>query len=240
MNFVNSWLAEIWEEKTEETKEEKVFEKQGDYPEGLVPSGVIVLTAGVDVQKDHFYIVIRGWGIGEESWLIRACRVEAWEDVTAVLFKTDYKRASGDPFKVRLSCVDSGYRTDEVYEICRRRRDVARAIKGENHLSGVPYRPTRIDRNPKTGSVIEGGLSLWRLDTSLYKDKITRMVSSAPGDPSQWHVFKDVSEEYVRQFCAEHKILVRDRKSGRTWEEWKKKSTGAPNHYWDAEVYAAA
>lgn len=240
MNFVNSWLAEIWEEKSEETKEEKILEKQTDYPEGLVPTGAVVLTAGVDVQKDHFYLVIRGWGIGEESWLIRAARVEAWEDVVAVLFKTEYKRASGDPFKVRLSCVDSGFRTDEVYELCRRWRDVARAVKGENHLSGVPYRPTRIDRNPKTGAVIEGGLSLWRLDTSLYKDKITRMVGSSPGDPSQWHVFRGVSEEYVRQFCAEHKVLVRDRKSGRVWEEWKKKSAGSPNHYWDAEVYAAA
>ncbi|MBI5147752.1 MAG: phage terminase large subunit family protein, partial [Parcubacteria group bacterium] len=240
MNFVNSWLAEIWEEKTEETKEDKILEKQGDYPEGLVPHGAVVLTAGVDVQKDHFYIVIRGWGVGEESWLIRAARVEAWDDVIAVLFKTEYKRASGDPFKARLSCIDSGFRTDEVYELCRRWRDVARAIKGENHLSGVPYRPTRIDRNPKTGAAIEGGLSLWRLDTSLYKDKITRMVNSSPGDPSQWHVFKNISEEYVRQFCAEHKILVRDKKSGKTWEEWKKKSAGAPNHYWDAEVYAAA
>lgn len=240
MNFVNSWLAEIWEEKTEETKEEKVFERQGGYPEGLVPDKAIVLTGGVDVQKDHFFIVIRGWGIGEESWLVRACRVESWDDVTAVLFKTEYKKKSGDPFRVRISCIDSGFRTDEVYEISRRWRDLARAIKGENHLSGVPYRPTRIDRNPKTGSVIEGGLSLWRLDTSLYKDKITRMVSSAPGDPSQWHVFQGVSEDYVRQFCAEHKVLVRDKKSGRTWEEWKKKSQGAPNHYWDAEVYSAA
>jgi len=53
-------------------------------------------------------------------------------------------------------------------------------------------------------------------------------------------VFRGVSEEYIRQFCAEHKVLVRDRKSGRVWEEWKKKSAGAPNHYWDAEVYAAA
>lgn len=240
MNFVNSWLAEIWEEKAEETKEEKVFEKQGDYPEGLVPSGAIVLTGGVDVQKDHFYVVIRGWGIGEESWLIRACRVEAWEDVTAVLFKTDYKRPDGEPFKVRLSCIDSGFRTDEVYELCRRWRDVSRAIKGESHLSGVPYKPTRIDRNPKTGAVIEGGLSLWRLDTSLYKDKVTRMVGSSPGDPSQWHVFNGISEEYARQFCAEHKVLIRDKKSGRTWEEWKKKSAGASNHYWDAEIYSAA
>lgn len=60
MNFVNSWLAEVWEEKIEETTVDRVRSLSRDYDEGLVPDDVLVLTAGVDVQKDHFYFVIRG------------------------------------------------------------------------------------------------------------------------------------------------------------------------------------
>ncbi|MBP6920117.1 MAG: phage terminase large subunit family protein, partial [Candidatus Omnitrophica bacterium] len=71
MNFVNSWLAEVWEEKIEETTVDKVRNLARDYDQGVVPDEVLVLTAGVDVQKDHFYYVIRGWGYYEESWLIR-------------------------------------------------------------------------------------------------------------------------------------------------------------------------
>ena len=62
MNFVNSWLAEVGEEKIEETTVDRVKAHACEYTEGIVPDDVVVLTAGVDVQKDHFYYVIRGWG----------------------------------------------------------------------------------------------------------------------------------------------------------------------------------
>ena len=241
MNFVNSWLAEIWEEKTEESRPERLATLAGTYSEGVIPAGALVLTAGVDVQKDHFYIAIRGWGYGEESWLIRACKVESWEEVVAILFMTNYPRESGgDPLPVRLACLDSAYRTDEVYDVCRRWRDIARPIKGHDHLPGMPYRISHIDRHPQTGVVIPGSLSLWHIDTTHFKDKINRMVHADPGDPSQWHLFANPSDEYLRQFCAEHKIIDRDRKTGRTREEWKLISTATPNHYLDAEVYAVA
>lgn len=240
MNFVNSWLAEIWEEKAEETKEEKIHARVMDYPEGVVPAGGIVLTGGVDLQKDHFYGTIRAWGVGQESWLVRAFRSETWEDVINAFLLTNYKRQDGVILPVRLTCFDSGFRTDEVYEVCRKYRDIARAVKGQTRLTGVPFRISRIERNPKTGSVIEGGITLWLLDTSLFKDKITRMINAAPGDPAQWHIHAGISDEYVRQMCSEHKVLIRDRKKGKTFEEWRPKASGGANHYWDAEVYAAA
>ena len=241
MNFINSWLAEIWEEKTEESKPERLAALAGVYPEGVVPAGALVLTGGVDVQKDHFYIVIRGWGIGEESWLVRACRVESWEEVIAILFMTDYSKEKGEgTLSVRLSCIDSGYRTSEVYEVCRKWGDVARPVKGQNHLPGAPYRVSIIDRHPETGVAIPGGLSLWHIDASHFKDKMNRMVHADPGDPAQWHLFANPSDDYLRQFCAEHKIIERDRKTGRTKEEWRLISVGAPNHYLDAENYAVA
>jgi len=245
MNFVNSWLAELWEEKAGESKPEVLIKLAGEHEEGVVPPGALVLTAGVDVQKDHFYIVIRGWGYSEESWLIRACRVESWEDMIAILFRTKYPKAKTnikgvEPLSVRLSCIDSGYRTDEVYEVCRQWRDVARPTKGRDHIITSPYKVSSIDRHPQTGAIIKGGLSLFHLDTSHYKNKINRIVHAEPGDPTQWHLFKNPSEDYLRQFCAEHKKIERDRKTGRAKEEWTLISPGAPNHYLDCEVGAIA
>ena len=34
------------------------------------PAGVLVLTAGVDVQDDRLEVEVVGWGMGEESWAI--------------------------------------------------------------------------------------------------------------------------------------------------------------------------
>jgi phage terminase large subunit GpA-like protein len=240
MNFVNSWLAEVWEEKIEETTVDKVRKLARDYDHGVVPNEVLVLTAGVDVQKDHFYYVIRGWGYQEESWLIRADRVEYWEDIVDVLFKTEYRRInSGETLSVYLTCIDSGYRTDEVYQFCRHWRDKTKAIKGLEEISGGRfYRANKIDINSRTGAVLSGGLVLWNLNVTQYKDKMNRMVAST--NPAKWHLFRDPDEDYLKQFTAEHKVLIRNRTTGKAKEVWQKKKEAAANHYLDAEVYALA
>ena len=240
MNVVNSWLAEVWEEKIEETTVDKVRNLARDYEKGPVPDDVLVLTAGVDVQKDHFYYVIRGWGYYEESWLIRAERVEYWEDIVDVLFKTEYRRLQADEkLSVYMTCVDSGFRTDEVYRFCRHWGDKSKAVKGLEEITGGRfYRANKIDINSRTGAVISGGLVLWNLNVNQYKDKLNRLVTSK--DPAKWHLFKDPTEEYLRQFTSEHKILIRNRTTGKARELWQKKKEASANHYLDAEVYALA
>jgi len=238
MNFVNSWLAEVWEEKIEETTADRLRSLARDYDPGTVPQGVLVLTAGVDVQKDHFYYVIRGWGYGEESWLIRAERVEYWEDIIEALFKTEYRReGSEERLTVYMTCVDSGFRTDEVYRFCRYWGDKSKAVKGlEDIAGGRFYRANKIDINSKTGAVIPGGLVLWNLNVNQYKDKMNRLVTSK--DPCKWHLYRDPSDEYLAQVSSEHKVLIRNRTTGKAKEIWQKKKEAAANHFLDAEIYA--
>ncbi len=240
MNFINSWLAEVWEEEIEETTIDKVRVLARDYDEGIVPDEVIVLTAGVDVQKDHFYYVIRGWGYYEESWLIRAERVEYWEDIVDQLFKTEYKKNNGkEILSVLMTCIDSGFRTDEVYEFCRYWADLTKAVKGQEEISGGRfYSPTKIDINTRTGGVIPGGLVLWSLNVTQYKDKINRLITSI--NPCKWNLFRNPAEQYLTQFTAEHKVLIRNRTTGTAKEVWQKKKGSSANHYFDAEVYAVA
>lgn len=240
MNFVNSWLAEVWEEKIEETTVDKVRNLARDYDQGVIPDDVLVLTAGVDVQKDHFYYVIRGWGYHEESWLIRADRVEYWDDIIDCLFKTEYRRASSsETLSVYMSCIDSGFRTDEVYRFCRSWQDKTKAIKGLEEITGGRfYRANKIDINSRTGAVIPSGLVLWNLNVTQYKDKINRLVASQ--NPGKWHIFKNPGDDYLMQFTSEHKVLIRNRTTGKAKEVWQKKKEAAANHYLDAEVYALA
>jgi len=240
MNFVNSWLAEVWEEKIEETTIDKLRTLTRDYDEGSVPDDCLVLTAGVDVQKDHFYYTIRGWGYYEESWLIRAGRCEYWDDIVDIIFKTEYKRLlSEETLSVYMSCIDSGFKTDEVYRFCRHWADKTKAIKGQEEISGGRfYRATKIDINSRTGSVIPSGLVLWNINTNQYKDKLNRLITSR--DPVKWHIFRNPTDEYLNQMASEHKILIRNRTTGRAKELWQKKKEALANHFLDAEVYALA
>ena len=58
-NFVNSWLAEPWEDTKLKTNADLVMERQTDLPAYVVPSWTKLLTAGVDVQETCLYWTIR-------------------------------------------------------------------------------------------------------------------------------------------------------------------------------------
>jgi len=243
MNFVNSWLAEPWQQKLESRTSDELGRLEGDYMVGTIPEDVIVLTAGADVHGDmkDCYYTIRGYTPGAaRSYLIRAGRVPDLPDLDGPFFKTPYAKKSGEVLPVRLGCVDSGYRTAEVYKFCRTRRAQLRPIKGKDHLSGLPYRASRIDRYPGENKPIPGGLVLYHLDTSFYKDKIATSMSNSLEGEIEWYLHADVTEEYKDQICGEHKIIKLNKRTGGSEHVWVPVTAGAATHFLDCEVYAAA
>ena len=51
-----------------------------DYSLGEVPPGVLCLTAAVDVQGNRFEVMVQGWGVGFESWVIDRFAILALDD----------------------------------------------------------------------------------------------------------------------------------------------------------------
>ncbi len=240
MNFVNSWLAELWDDHLEHTEPHQLEKLIRPYRKSTVPMEVKVLTAAVDVQKDHFYVQIDGWAPGQRSWRILAERVETWEDVEQVVLIDDYKmEASQERMQVRLAVIDTGFRTNEVYEFCRDHKDRVRAIKGVDHLNGPTYVISKIDTLPKSGKKIPGGLKLWRLDTCYFKDKLTRLMQNALEDGAHagYYFYEDMAKEYFKQLCAEHKVPVMDKKRNKVHYEWQKKHRSGKNNFLDTAVY---
>lgn len=238
--FVNKWLGEPWEERATRMKSDEIFKLADDRPRGLVPSEALILTAGVDVQQYHFSYVIRGWARDLTSWLIREGVVETFQDLEAVLFGSSYDIVGSNKKRlVSLACIDSGYRTDEVYEWSRMHHGRVRAIKGASHKMNAPFTPTRIDYVPH-GKLIYGGLTLWILDTDYWKDALFRRMQINPEDPGAWRVHGEITREYAEQMVAEEKAIIRSKKSGHTREEWQKITEHTANHFWDCECYALA
>lgn len=242
MNFVNSWLGEIWSERSRQTTPAHVESAIAGYERGTVPDDRIrVLTAGVDVQQGSFWFVIRGWGARDRSWLVDYGQVGTWEELDKKLFGTGYKRPRGDSLSVRLACVDSGYRAPEVYDFCRERIEVARPIKGQQAMTAAPTRATPLDKDVR-GRGISDGLMLWNLDTTFFKDKLARLMHAGMEEGSErvWFVPDGVGSEYKTQVTAEHKIQERNRRTGQIKTVWRVKPGSGANHLGDCEVYAAA
>lgn len=240
MNFTNSWLAETWKETVGKVKTDDIARLAHDREPLIVPAKAIVLTAGVDVQKGYFVLVIRAWGYLQESWLVRAQRLETWADVEEVLFKTKYISEDDRELWVRLACLDSGYETDEVYTFCRNRRNCAVPTKGKDHLGGEAYRTKKIE-SFADGKPMPGGLMLFNLDTTYFKDKIFRKIDDTQGGvPGGWHTHKNTSVDYQNQMCSETKVMVVDKRTRKKIWTWQPVSGHTPNHYLDAEVGATA
>ena len=239
MNFVNSYLGWIWEEKSEKVEADDLEYRSKEYKRGTVPEGAIVLTAGVDVQQDHLFYVVRAWGAQEESWLVECGRLDAGlESLVGVLINRVFE-GNNTKHKIRLVCIDSGYRTNEVYQFSRRYAEIVRPIKGQQKISGVPIRATKIDRDA-SGDTIRHSVRLFNLDVSHFKDKVTRLMTAQDGEPGAWHLHSEVPGEYLRHVTSEHKVLTRNRRTGATKAEWTVKPGGGANHWWDCEIYATA
>ena len=70
--FVNTVLGEVWKSKGEAPEWENLYRRREAYATSMIPPGALVLTAGVDVQKDRLVYEIVGWGRGKRSWSIDA------------------------------------------------------------------------------------------------------------------------------------------------------------------------
>jgi phage terminase large subunit GpA-like protein len=60
-----------------------------------VPEGVVVLTQFVDVQGDRFEVVVIGWSLNMESWLIDRYAMKQWPKLTEAEAKALGSRAHG-------------------------------------------------------------------------------------------------------------------------------------------------
>ena len=111
-----------------------------------LPSGVLVLTCGVDTQDNRLEYEVVGYGRFGESWGIEYGYImgkpdtsKVWETLDNIIDKS-YSFANGKKLKISLTFVDSGgHYTQEVYEACYQRRfKNVFAIKGKGGAD-IPY-----------------------------------------------------------------------------------------------------
>ncbi len=231
-NFVNSWLAEPWEDTKLKTSAELVLERQTDTPAWELPPWTKLLTGGIDVQETCMYWVIRAWGDYMTSQNVAHGQALSGEEVERVM-NTPFRLPSGGTMMVELALMDSGDQTDTVYEFCLQNADWVLPSKGSSKPLPGYYRISTVD---KAGSQADG-MRLVLVDTGKYKDMIAARMRRPNGSGS-WMVHKGCDLDYAQQVTSEQKVT--ERHGGRQVQKWKPKSTHAANHYLDCEVYAAA
>lgn len=238
--WANLHLAEVWHPPKMEVSGITWATRQEDYTPNKLLEGVLLITAGVDMQAEYLAVEVVGWGIADESWSIEYLIIhgdpttpQPWAQLTDVLAKY-YYREDGVKMRIAATCVDSqgqdGW-AENATKYCAKYSNVY-AIKGQagdkpifthqskNYHFGGKYVPVGVDRAKH--------LTYHRL-TEFEK----------PG-PNYCHFPSTYPEDYFDGLTAEER-RIKQTKGVKTYVWVKKKGKQFErNEPLDCRVYATA
>ena len=232
--FVNTTLAESWEDQGERISELEVIDRAEDYGDS-VDERVVLVTAGCDVQNDRIEVETVGWAREEESFSLDYKIIygdpstpQIWSDLDTLL-KTQYQTEDGRSLDIRAACIDSGgHYTQAVYNFVRsregRRIFAIKGMAGESRP--IVSRPTRNNI---------GKIRLFTLGVDNIKELIFSRLKITIEGAGYCHFPNDRPDEYFKQLAASEKIVTKFHK-GFPRREFVK--TRTRNEALDCRVYA--
>lgn len=251
--FYNTRMAETWKESGEQPDWERLYERREDYEIGTIHDGGLLLTCGIDVQKDYLVYEVVAWGRRKESWSVDTGIIEGdikedstQERLTKFLDRT-YPNSSGVEVPIMKTCIDSGYNTNEVYSFCRSYgSERVVPVKGKDSLDTVLGTPRPVDVT-HNGKRITRGMMLWHVGSSVIKEQVYRWLNAKkPTDedlelgakyPSGYSHTPMYDKEHFLQLTAEQYVRTTDNRGFHQyiWEKIRK-----DNHKLDCRVYSRA
>jgi len=140
--FINTTLAEIWEEAGSTPDAELLYSRREDYPhseEAVVPRRALFLTAAVDVQDNRLEVEVVGWGRYRERWsvgyfviqeqldgeFLPSSHPRLWEKLDQEILQRAWPHEKGRQMPILCMGIDTGYRPKPVYDFCARHAKLA-------------------------------------------------------------------------------------------------------------------
>lgn len=244
--FINTVLGETWEEEySAKLEAHHLSERAEAYTPGEAPEGVLIVTAGVDVQSSppRMEITKIGWGINEEAWVLSheviygdPARPEIWKQLDESLGKKIKHEKYGEITLAAAGIDSGGDYTHEAYQFTRERKSKNYvAVKGSSQRSKpLIAPPTKVDINFKGQYMKKGGL-VYIVGTDTAKDVIYgRLKFNEPGF-GYVHFHSEFSQDYYNQLTSEKKVTRYSK--GRPIKEWILPS-GRRNESLDCFVYS--
>ena len=231
MNVYNTRFGLSYEMPTE--LEESSLADLLDYP-AMIPDEVLILTAGVDVQKDRLEYAVYGWHAGGGYGILRGV-VEGSPTEKGTWVELDTRlnmratNAAGREYRIERTFIDSGYLPEFVYSYCRSHMKSGRfAIKGYSRF-GQPL-------IVKTGVLKDARIYLVILNSDAGKDEVITGLQNGKilfGRDDQF-LTRNFDENFFKQLSSERKVKTL------TGYRWEKVNQHARNEALDVTVYALA
>jgi phage terminase large subunit GpA-like protein len=220
--WINKRAAKAWKDDIENqftieglAKRRQDLEAGNGYPVDTVPAGVLLLTAGVDVQGgggsvgERIVVTIWGWGRGEEGWHIGHWEIhgdpqqpEVWQQLDNVA-ATRWRREDGREIVLARGGIDDGgHAPAAVRTFCQSRLRVWAPMKGSGADSkGLIGKGSPVDVDAKNRSVSKPsrGLLLYSVGTDASIVHLQgRLRNDSPG-PGYLHLGEAASDQFLSE-----------------------------------------
>ena len=240
--FINTSLGIPWELMGNGADDSVLMSRREFYAADL-PDGVIVLTAGVDVQDNRLEVEVVGWGHEHESWGIEyrkiygnPAQVEVWQELEKFL-DTEYHFVGGNSLLIAATCIDTGGSfTTETYKFLKEMEKKRKRIYGIKGMGGdgIPlvYKATK-NNNEKVNIFILGvNAGKEQLMSRLNIQEVGAGYCHFPNNEERGY-----DSIYMKGLTSEQRIYKEV--NGKPQIKWVKKS-GIRNEPLDIRNYATA
>lgn len=240
--WINTTLGETWEEKGDAADEDVLLKRRERYTADL-PDGVLLVTAGVDVQDDRFEVEVTGWGKGYESWGILYRKIpcdpekeESWDKLEKFLDMELYFE-NKNSLLIACTCIDTGgHHTTEAYKFLKKMERKQKRIFG---IKGMGGEGIPLIYKVSTNNIEKVRILLLGVDSG--KELLTMRLKTADEGPGYCHfpinADRGYDETYIKGLSSEQRVI--HFKDGRPVLKWVKKS-GTRNEPLDLRNYSTA
>ena len=204
--FINTSLAETWQPEPEEAVQpEGLMAKREDYNAETIPDEALVLTCGIDIQKNRIEAQVVAFSHDYEMWVVdyniiygSTGDMNVWNELDKYLMKR-FTTHSGRTMSIACTTIDSGFQTQQVYAFTKPRKGRrVFAIKGQSQSGKtVVGKPTRVGKENHI---------LYPVGSDTAKEVIYSRLASEYGYTTL-HFPESVDQEYFNQLTAEQRFV---------------------------------
>lgn len=246
--FVNTVLGETWRSKGEAPDWMRLFERRESYPTGVVPAGVGIITAGIDVQKDRLEMEVVGWGVGRRTWSLGyhvfpgdTAGKAVWDDLFNFMMEP-LRREDGTDMPIHSAAVDTGYNTTEAYDFVNRfNSNKVLAVKGQERQKIILSQPQSVSY--RVDGKRAGTVRLWNIGVNILKGELYGWLNQSMNEDGTYpagycHFPEEYDSHYFKMLTAERMELITNKRTNAIEYIWVKKHPR--NEALDCRVYARA
>lgn len=227
--FLNNVVGQPWETAGEAPPWEQLRDRaaKSDYELARIPPGALILTIGVDCQKDFVAWQLVGWGRDFRRFVIdygtfdghiseKGCQ----EKLNGLLAQS-WPNAWGRKIRADLLGIDGNAWTEEVWSWVKG-RPVSQVImvRGANSELAPKLARVKKERNDKTGKPLRYSRRFYNFGSSVLKHRLYRnLAKTDPLERGFVGLPKGVTDQFLQELTAERRQEVARKKDGS--KEWR-------------------